>query len=356
METMELQLAESIQGVGAKGDRVTLTLSPADVHDPTEIPELLQGYRPFAYRGEEVSPVILVDNDEDKYRSFSSDNVFRRVRVKGSTQGAVPEVDPKTSLENYKVIERYVGSFVPRQTQRQSGTNYNPLMQAGKRCMRAIELDREIDAFELISDAANWAAPNKFALGTPWTNPAADIIEDIDNLVTNSAQPVSALWMNQRVAFAMLRHPSIRDAMRQYYGDSVREGIAAAVARAGLGGAAADFMLPGLPPIKVVASKVLVEPEPADNPGPTPPAHLAYVMPDVVVGVTVPAGIPTDGEEIATTYTFRRRAESGVGISVREFTLENRGPEGGTMIVTSVADIPVMTADNAGGLMTGVLA
>jgi len=346
METMELQLAETIQGVGAQGDRVTLALSPAEVHDPTELPEYLAGYKPPGYRADEASPIVAVDNDEDKYRNFDSDDAFRRVNVKGSTQGAVPEVDPKSVLNSYKVVERYIGSFVPKQTQRQTGNNYQPVMAAGRRCMRAVELDREIDVFDLLDTSANWpAAQTTAAIGTGWTDLVnGEPILDVQAIVEKSAQPVTAIWFNQKIANRFLRHPAVRDHMRQFFGDSQQAGIAASVARAGQPGQTADFLIPGLPPFKVVASKVKNEATGA----------LDYVMGDVAVGVTVPAGVPDDGEEIATTYTFRRRGDSGVGIQVREFTLENRGPEGGTMIVTSVADIPVLTANNAGGIVTGV--
>lgn len=346
METIELQLADNIAGVGAAGDRVSLALSPAEVHDPTELPEYLAGYKPFGYRADEVSPIISVDNDEDKYRNFSSDDAFRSVRVKGSTQGAVPEVDPKSILNSYKVLERYVGSFVPQQTQRQTGNNYRPVMAAGRRCMRAIELDREIDVFALVDTPANWpAAQTTPAAGAGWTDlVSGNPILDVETMVEKSAQPVSKIWFNQKIAHRFLRHPEVRDHMRQFFGDSQQQGIASAVARAGQDGAAADFLIPGLPPFCVTASKVLNETT----------GDLDYVMGDVAVGVTRPPGIPSDGEEIATTYTFRRRGLSGAGINVREFRLENRGPEGGTMIVVCVADIPVTTANNAGGIITGV--
>ena len=345
---MEITLADNIQGIGAAGDRVTLALTPADVHDPAEIPEYLAGYRPFGYRANEASPMISVEKDEDKYRSFDSDDAFRLVKVKGSTQGAVPEVDPKSKLEQYKVIERYIGSFVPKQTQDQTGpTSYQPVMAAGRRCMRAIELDREVDVFTLLGTAGNWAtAQQTAATGTGWLDLVdGDPILDVQAAVTASDQPVSAVWMNQAVAFAFLRHPLVRDHMRQFFGDSAREGIATSVANAGVNGAAGDFFIPGLPPFKVVASKVKNEST----------SLLDYVLAsDVAMLVTVPPGVPTDGEDIATTYTFRRRGESGTGIDVRQFTLENRGPKGGTMIVVSVADVPIFTANNAGGIITGV--
>ena len=75
-----------------------------------------------------------------------------------------------------------------------------------------------------------------------------------------------------------------------------------------------------------------------------------------VVATHSPPGIPEDGEEIATTYSFRRRGPSGVGFETREFFIENRGPLGGTMVVTSMADIAKMTSTIVGGLITGATA
>lgn len=345
---MEITLADNVHGIGAAGDRVTLALTPADVHDPTELSEYLAGYKPFGYRADEMSPMIAVDNDEDKYRSFHSDDAFRRVKVKGSGQGAVPEVDPKSALSSYKVLERYIGSFVPEQTQNQSGpTTYQPLMAAGRRCMRAVELDREVDVCNLLDTSGNWnAAQVHPATGTGWADlVAGNPILDVQTLVEESDQPVSAIWMNQKIAHRFLRHPEVRDHMRQFIGDAGAQGIASAVQRAGMDGAASDFMIPGLPMFKVSAAKVKSEAT----------GNLVYCLGDVAVAVTVPAaGVPLDGEEIATTYTFRRRGDTGTGIDVREFRVEDRGPKGGTMVVVSVADIPVMTANNAGGIVTGV--
>jgi hypothetical protein len=68
--------------------------------------------------------------------------------------------------------------------------------------------------------------------------------------------------------------------------------------------------------------------------------------------VTTPPGVPVDGEEIATTHTFRRRGASSVGFETREFRVEGRG-NGGTMVVANMADIAVVTGNNCGGLIVG---
>ena len=78
---------------------------------------------------------------------------------------------------------------------------------------------------------------------------------------------------------------------------------------------------------------------------------LDYVLGDFIVCLCAPPGVPTDGEEVATTYTMRRRGLAGVGYETREFRIENRGPKGGTMVVAAVADIALMTGGNCGGLI-----
>lgn len=347
MEKITLQLENSHPMLGAAGQRVTLALTPADVADVSEIPEYLAGYRPYSYRADEISPVILTDREEGRYRTFGMDDSFRRVLVKGSMQGAVPEVDPSSSLASYKVVERYIGSFVPRQTQLVGDQRYSPLLAASRRCKTAIMLDREVDAFALLATSGNWASGQiTAAAGTGWGDlVSGDPILDLQTTLEKSSQMISEFWMNPKVANKFLRHPSVRTHMRQYMGDGSPGAIAGVVAGGSNQNTNTDFNIPGVGTIKIASAKVKNESTGA----------LQYVLPDVVIAVTVPrAGIPVDGEEIASTYTFRRKGISGTGLDVREFEVDGRGPLGGTMIVVSVADIAVLTANNAGGILTGV--
>jgi len=347
VEQITLRLAETIQGIGAMGERVTLALLPTDVHDATEIPTYLAGYKPYQYRADEASKIILVDNDEDKYRTFNSDDAFRRVSVKGSDEGAVPEVDPKSSLATYKVVNRYVGSFIPKQSQSQRGNAYDPVMQASRRCRRALDLDRELDVWTLLGTSGNWDASVRTALGgtAKWNGgTTSNPIYDVQTAIEKSWQPVTEIWFNQQVAHTFLRHAEVRNHMRQMLGDNAVDRAIAAVAEAGK--MSVDFVIPGLPPFRVVASKVKNETTSA----------LDYVLSSSnCVLVTVPPGEPRDGEEIASTYTFRRRGPSGTGFEAREFELATRGPLGGTMIVVSQADIAVMTGNKCGGIITGCI-
>jgi len=349
MERMQIVLAAD-SPLGKAGQKVNLELTPADVHDPAEIPSYLAGYKNWTYRADEMSKAVLVDNDEDKYRSFSQDDAFEPVRVKGALTGPTPEVDPRSSLDSYKVIDRYVGSFVPAITEMQKGNNYNPRMAAARRCRSALLLDRELDVLGpsgLLTTVGNWngAQVNALAAGEQWNGGAnADPIAVIQESIEASAQPIAELWMNQKLAHLFIRNASVRDHMRQLLGDGNANNIAMGVANMAAGGAPIDFMIPGLPPIKVSAAKYK-----------NTSGVLTYIMPDYVVLLTTPPGVPSDGEEIATSYTFRRRGPSGVGMEAREFIVEGRGPYGGTMVVLAMADVAKMTANNCGGLITGVI-
>lgn len=349
MERMTITLAAD-SPVGKAGQKVTLELTPADVHDPAEIPSYLAGYRNWTYRSDEMSKVVLVDNDEDKFRSFSQDDAFEPVRVKGALTGPIPEVDPRSSLDTYKVVDRYIGSFVPAVTELQRGNNYQPRMAAARRCRNALMLDRELDVCGpagLLTTAGNWNADqvHTLAAGENWNGGAsADPIAALQHAIEASAQPIAEIWMNQKLAHLFISNSSVRDHMRQLLGDGNANNIAVGVANMAASGAPIDFMIPGLPPIKVMAAKYK-----------NASGVLTYIMPDYVVLLTTPPGVPSDGEEIATSYTFRRRGPSGVGIEAREFIVEGRGPHGGTMVVVAMADIAKMTGNNCGGLINGVI-
>lgn len=345
MEQIEMVLASDVPGVGVQGQRVTLALQPSDVHDPTEIPTYLGGYKPFGYRADEVSKVILVDKDEDKYRNFSSDDAFRLVNVKTSNQAYVPEVDPKSALTNYKVVERAVGAFVPAVTQQQvSNPGLDPLMVAARRCKNALMADRELDVMTLLGTNTSWSSIVRTAIGAgnEWDDQVnGHPLIDLQTAIELAWQTVTEIWVTQKTAHTLLRHVEIRDHMRQMLGDGAAPSALQQVARATEQNV--DFQIPGLPPIRVVASKYKNE---------TTGLLTPFLSDDVAVLAHTVPGVPTDGEEISASYTFRRRGPSGTGFEAREFFVPNRGANGGTMVVVSMADIAVMTSNVAGGIVT----
>lgn len=337
--------------------RVLFSLTEADVHVPEEAAaNYLAGYTPFDYMADECSGVVMVDHDEDYRRDFSSDNAFRRVNVKGSAEGAIPEIDPLSSVTKYKTVDRICGSFVSLVTEQNAKPNYRVRQVAARRIGDALALDREIDVFDAtigtLGASANWNANNVTTLGsgTYWdTGADSDPLGDIDHIVgTASFQRVTKIVMPYNVMLVFLKHPSVRDQLRTTYGDErVRD-----FDKLAAGGAPSispiSFEIPGYPPFVSVQSRVLNESTGA----------IDYILNNMVLLLrTLPkGGVPLDGRDAATSYTFRVRGNLGVGYETREYRVEGRGQRGGTMVVAYMSDIAQMTGSNIGGMIKAVLA
>jgi hypothetical protein len=337
----EIKLATNCE-FGRAGETVMLELTPADVHVPEELPNYLAGYKPPGFRADEASDVILVTKDTDHYRTFSEDDAFEPVNVKGSLTGPVPEIDTRSSTTTYKVVDRYIGSLIPTVVEAQANPNYKPRQRAAERCTRVIAMDREIDVWTQLGTNTTFAAAQRLALGAGenWNGGAAsDPVKNIQTVQENSDQEVTDFWMNRLVANAFLRHDKVRDHMRQWMGDSAATGILKMAERANV----SDFTIPGLGDFHVISGKY------------KPASTKQYFLGNVVVAITRTA-TPGDGEVVSTAKTFRRAGIANVGYDVEEFFVRGRGPKGGTMVVVSTADVPVITANNAGGHIAGVIA
>lgn len=335
------------------GSRVKLALTPSDVHDPTEIPTYLAGYSPMTYRARDLSPVVPVAKNEDKYRNFSSDDAFQQVDVKMAGQSHVPEIDPRSSLDQYSVVQRAAASFVPAEVEQQAAPLYRPRFAGARRAMLAVELDIEVDVLGtggLLTTNTNFATGVRLALtaGQHWNGgSASDPIADMMTLHELTAQPISHYAMNLKVVNAFIRHEKVRDHLRMVLGDQGFAQALGGLAEANARGNRFDFAIPGIGMVRVVASKVKNESTGLND----------FVMPNVVVAVTTPeGGVPTDGQDIATSYTFRRLSPiSGQEFESREFRVEGRGAYGGTMVVVAEASDSKIVANDAGGIITGVI-
>jgi len=343
-EMMELMLAED-SPYGRKGQTIKLALTPGDVHVAEEMSTVFLGYRPFPFRAEEACPVLPVDNDEDYYRIFSSDNAFKLVNVETSLEGAIREIDPSSSTSTYKLGYQAVGSFIGEITQMNEQKLYRSRVAAVKRCGWAMQLDHEYKVFQTyLGTLASWATTNRDTLtaATKWNDGASsDPLGNIEDMLVASLQPVTGIWMNQKVAFTFLNHPKVKDHIG--LSASKIEALTSQVVRAGE--TQTDFTLPGYPPFHVVASKYYNE---------TTATHDYVLGNHCVLTVTPPGGVPVSGEEIATLYTFRRAGLAGTGYETREYFDPSRGPRGGTMVVVSRGQAIKITGNNCGGFLQNV--
>jgi len=356
--TLEYDQAEGVL-LDRSGHAVMFGLTPSDVHDPTELGTYLAGYNNENFRHEEAAQVIPVTMDEDKYRTFNSSAAFKPVTVKTDDDATPAEVKVTSSLTNYKVVVRRIAAFIPDPTAKQvSNSGYDLRFVHMKRCKRAINMDLELDVLGssgLLTTSGNWNSNNAVALAANYAwgdttgNSAnagalSDPIADLNARIVASAALISGWMMNHRVALCFLSHEKVRSYMRQWLGDANATSIARQVAQA-RGAGVFDFELPMIGAVKVNTARVE-----SNTAGTT----TDYIMPNVVLGLTQPPGVPTNGEEIATAYNFRRKGPAGVGFFTREVRFDARGA-GGTMIIVEEASIPTMTSTIAGGFIGDIL-
>lgn len=347
-QSSSIRLVENTPGLGRAGDIIRLSLSPDDVTISEEMDTFMAGYSPAGYRADEACPIVLVRKDTAQFRVFGVNNAFQQVNVLSSTQADIPEVDPGSTLDSYRVQERALGGFIPAVTEQnaQEGSGlYDVRAAVGRRISWALALDREIRIFGsngLLSTAGNWNANNQFTIasGVEWNDQAnGDPISDLFDVIEASAQPATDIWLNPTVAHHFIRSLATREHLRTMLGDGApgAQTAAATAAQKNM-----DFQIPGLPPFHVVAGKVLNESTGA----------LDYILGDTVIVTGSPGnGNPTTGEDIMTCKTFRRSGPSGTGFTTREFPLDRRGLHGGLFLASGHAEDVKMVANNVGGIL-----
>lgn len=342
---MTATLLDAVGGL-ARGAQFQLSLAPGDTRITEEIDTFLAGFRAPGFRADEACPIVLADNDFDTFRLFGANNAFKQVNVLASKESDINEVDPESSTDTYRVIERALGAFVSATTESQA--SYNVREASARRIRQALDLDREVRIFGatgLLSSSTGWAAANveTIAGGSEWTVVTIDPLLDIQQRILASAQPVTDIWMNEEAGFTFLRNPFVRDHMRQMLGDNAPP-APTADASGRRNQSVQDFMIPGLPPFHIVPGRVLNETTGVLDP----------ILTDNVI-LTCNPGIPTTGDDIITAVTWRRRGISGTGFTTREFELPKRGLESGMMMVSGHAEDPKFISNTCGGLIKNVL-
>ncbi len=349
--TMAVKLLDGAPGIGKAGDTIQLTLSPGDVSISEEMDSLIVGFKPIGMRADEVCPIHLTEAEVGKYREFGLNNAFRLVNVLSSMQADIPEVDIDTAMKDFQTQARALGGFIPTNTQLAAnlGTvNWDIKAALLKRIEAGLALDREVRVWSLLSNPNSWLATNRVTIGggAEWNDPDnGQPIVDLMDRVEASAQAVTGIWVNPPVAHALIRSKSTLQYIKSIGGDANAVSRDIVDAAASPANANIDFSIPGLPPIHVVASKVLNEGT----------GTLDYILNDTVILVSQPAGSENTGEDIMTCKTFRWKGPSGTGYTTREFDLQRRGLHGGTFMAAGHSETVKMISGAVGGAIFDVL-
>lgn len=320
------------------GRVIAASLTPSDVHLVEELPTYFAGYANDDMCADLLSPVIPVDYDKFQYRTGATANAFRRVPVKTGITSKFEVIDPTTSLAEGTVQRRALGALIPASTEAQA--KYNLRQVAAELIAQKVLLDRELDVVGQLSTSTNFASAQRKQLAATynWNGGVnSDPIKDLQERIAASYQKVHYIVMNYRMAATFLRHPAVREYMKQFFGDAAPT----MPTENAMTGTFERIKIPLLPPIIVCESKV----EAVSS------SSVDYIWPDGVVAlITQPPGAPTDGKTIATARTFRLKGPQGTGYTVREYVV-NETPEPSTMLVCTAADVSIITANNAGGII-----
>ena len=101
----------------ASGQRLLAPIAPTDVHESAEIPTYLSGWKNGEYRADEAATIQPVDYRNDKYRKEALANTFLLRNTEVAYDGAVPEIDVSTSLDEYTVKDYAIGTFISMTTE-----------------------------------------------------------------------------------------------------------------------------------------------------------------------------------------------------------------------------------------------
>lgn len=330
------------------GRRIMAEQLPSDVHVASEIPTYLAGYQNSEFRADEASKPTTKTKITDYYRTKDPRDAYQPVNVKLAITAWVKEIVPRSSLTLYTMEHRGIGCFVNDMTETEAeGSSWDPRMEAAARCYDVMLLDREIDVWAMLRNAANWASANYVTLlaGFQWNGGVnSDPLGDIQNMIASSTSGITDIFLSQLAAFALLRHPSVAAQTRFMVGDQALAATIQNVQNANQPGARVDFQLPGYPPFHVADAKVWNETTQSVGPD-------DVIIGGDVIGVVNLPGEPTGGRRAPTSQTFRLPGAGGTGIVTRQWRIEGRGPRGGLFMAVTQTEVPLMIAPTVGGVI-----
>jgi len=330
------------------GQLVTMDLGQADVHVDRTLASYAAGYKLQEGVADVASPPIMVPNASDKYWTWDKDDTFQLVQdISSSAGGAVKEISMRLSNTNFLTKQYALQAFVPTEVQANADTPLNPSLAAMRRIMNAMMLAREARVANLLRTQASHANVTVLTGTTKWNGGAgSNPVQDIFTLVEASLQPITDIIMSERVAHDFVQNAAVQKYLA--YKQSV-PGLAHVPSDgSGSGGMGAFSAMLGIPQIHIAAMKYKAT-----------ASTYPYVWGDDVLLIHRLQGVPSDGQDIAASYTFRwsggQVGDATVqgGFIVRSFFNPYRGPRGGQQIIVTMNDAEVMTSSAVSGLIVG---
>lgn len=348
-QNMLFTLAQDLVGSDGRvmhraGEKITMAVAPSDVRTTEELDTYLGGYSNPEFCADLVSKVVLVDKSEGITRDLSKENTYEVVETAIGALGHINQVDIGSSTGSYKTQDQGLASYVRWDTENEA--TFDVRATTAKMLLEKVLLGREVRTWSKLTTLGNWNAANRTSLGaqTYWdTGASKDPLANLRTRIVASLARVTDIFMNPEVAGWFLQDAKVIAYMRQMLGDGAPNPDTAAAAAASQ--AMQTFAIPGFPKFTIVPGK-------RTN---ATTGAMEYILGDDVVLASVPPGVPRDGSQMATSYSFRVKGPSGTGIVNNEYIPQDKGLYKGIMLETGFSEDIKMASTTAGGLIKDVL-
>lgn len=310
----------------------------SDVHIKAALPNYASGYTNFTPMADVISPPLPVQKETDYYWEFQKEDAFQRgMGIQTAPGGAVNEIQPRLlGTSSYKVVPRALAAFVSTELEANADAPLKIRAAHMRRVVEAMKLEREIRVAAMLRTAASWNSATTITSGSQWNGGAnSDPVKDIHTVLDSSYGEVTGIGLAGKTHRGYTRNPAVRGYFA--YKDRVDGIPSPEVMQAQL----------RLPPFFVCEMRYIKS-----------DGTLDFVWgPDVVLFRNPPEMPPTSQQDVATSYTFRWVTPptpdgtiSG-GFVVRQYFLQDRGPQGGTKIVCVNYDAEKLTSKYIGNLL-----
>ena len=328
------------------GRLVTMDLGQTDVHIDRALANYASGFKLAEACADHAAPPIPTANASDKFFRWEKDDVFQQVTDIITAPGAaVKEINPRLSTDSYTTVQYAVGAFIPTEIEANADSPLQPSLQAMRRCMSALILAREVRVATMLQTAGNWDSSvyQNLGSGAKWNGGgSSDPVGNLLTAIQKSLMPVTGIVISEACYHAFVQNAAVQ----KYIVSKINvPGLPSPEQITG------SLALLGLPPIHIAAMKYK---------SPTAGTY-GYVWGNDVVLLHQSSTLPSDGQSIASAYTFRWNggnvgdATVDGGFIVRSFFNQFRGPRGGRQIVVTHNDAEKMTSNIVGGLIKGAL-
>ncbi len=334
-----------MNGWGDNGGRlVKMDLGISDVHQASPMPNYAAGYRPEKPMADMYAAPLLTDKPSAKYYTFDKDDAFERaLPIIGAPAGTVPEIAPRVANETFTTVQRAIAGFVATELEAAADAPLRIRQATMLRVVNAMLIERELRVATLATTSGNWDSSvyTSLAGGAKWNGGASsDPVKDLQDKLESSLLEPTGIILNRRAYHAFQRN------------SQVQKFIASKTSAAPMPNAMQISALLDLPPIYVAKMRY----KKADG-------SYDYIWPNSAVLVRQPSQMPPQSQDdVASAITFRWNGvtvadgQASNGMIVREYFVQDRGPNGGNKVVLVTQDAEVQTSGFVGGLIAGVWA